>query len=261
MMIAQITDLHAGRRVETPAGTLDTFAALERAVAHLNALEPAPDIVLATGDLSHDTEPEDYLRLKAALAGLDMPLFVIPGNHDDRANLLAAFGDDGYLPAEGSFLHYVVEGYPLRLIALDTTITGTEAGELCLERLAWLEARLAEAPERPTVIFMHHPPFETGIPFFDNIGCRGGAAMGAIVARHPRVEAVLCGHVHRAITLRWHGTLVQVTPATGYQYPLQLRDTGSIAAVLEPPACRVCLWTPEVGLVSHLSYIDGRGPA
>jgi len=261
MIIAQITDLHAGRRVETPAGTLDTFAALERAVDHLNALGPAPDIVLATGDLSHDTGPADYLRLKAALARLEAPLFVIPGNHDDRANLRAAFAGDGYLPADSEFLHYVVEGYPLRLIALDTAIPGEEAGELCLDRLAWLEARLAEAPERPTVVFMHHPPFETGIPFFDRIGCRGGAAMGQIVQRHPRIEAVLCGHVHRAITLRWHGTVVQVTPATGYQYPLQLLDAEGIQPVLEPPACRVCLWTPGVGLVSHLGYIGGHGRA
>ncbi len=255
MIIAQITDFHAGRRVATAAGTLDTFEALERAVDHLNALRPAPDVVLATGDLSHDPGPADYLRLKAALARLEMPLFVIPGNHDDRANLLAAFAGDGYLPAEGAFLHYVVEGYPLRLIALDTTIPGEDGGELCDRRLAWFEARLEEAPERPTLVFMHHPPFETGIPFFDRIGCRGGAAMGDIVARHPRIEAVLCGHVHRAIDLRWHGTVVQVTPSTGYQYPLELRNAEGIAPVLEPPACRVCLWTPGVGLVSHLSFI------
>jgi 3',5'-cyclic AMP phosphodiesterase CpdA len=261
MIIAQITDLHAGRRVETPAGALDTFAALERAVAHLNALRPAPDVVLATGDLSHDTGPEAYLRLKDALAPLAMPLYVIPGNHDDRENLRAAFAGDGYLPAEGGFLHYAVEGYPLRLIALDTAVAGEERGELCAERLAWFEARLEEAPERPTVVFMHHPPFETGIPFFDRIGCRGGAAMGAIVQRHPQIEAVLCGHVHRAIALGWHGTVVQVTPSTGYQYPLDLIEAEGIAPVLEPPACRVCLWRPGVGLVSHLSFIGGHGGA
>jgi 3',5'-cyclic AMP phosphodiesterase CpdA len=255
MIIAQITDLHAGRRVEMPGGALDTFESLERAVAHLNALRPAPDVVLATGDLSHDTGPGDYARLKAALAPLAMPLYVIPGNHDDPANLLAAFASDGYLPAAGRFLHYVVEGHPLRLVALDTTLPGEEAGALCAERLAWLKARLEEAPGQPTLVFMHHPPFETGIPFFDRIGCRGGAAMGAIVARHPQVEAVLCGHVHRAIALRWHGTVVQVTPSTGYQYPLELREAEPIGPVLEPPACRICVWTPGVGLVSHLSYI------
>jgi 3',5'-cyclic AMP phosphodiesterase CpdA len=255
MIIAQITDLHAGRFLETPTSTLDTFESLERAVGHLNALRPAPEVVLATGDLSHNTGRGDYARLRAALAPLTMPLYVIPGNHDNPTNLLAAFAGDGYLPPEGKFLHYVVEDHPLRLIALDTTLPGEEAGELCEERLAWLEARLEEAPDRPTLVFMHHPPFETGIPFFDRIGCRGGAAMGTIVARHPQVETVLCGHVHRAIALRWHGTVVQVTPSTGYQYPLVLRDNEGLCPVLEPPACRICLWTPGVGLVSHLSYI------
>ncbi len=254
MIIAQITDMHAGHKVSTAAGSLDTFEHLERAVRHLNALRPAPDVVLATGDLTHDTAPEDYVRLTEALAPIEQPLYVIPGNHDDRENLRAAFLDRGYLPSEG-FLHYVVEDHPLRLIALDTTIPGEAGGELCDARLAWLAARLEEAPERPTVVLMHHPPFETGIPFFDRIGCRGGAAMGAIVERHRQIETVLCGHVHRAIELRWHGTVVQVTPSTGYQYPLQLREAEDIHPVFEPPACRLCVWTPGVGLVSHLSYI------
>ncbi len=256
MIIAQITDLHAGYRVETATGALDTFESLARAVAHLNALTPTPDVVLATGDLTHDTGPEAYQSLRAALAPLAMPLYVIPGNHDDTENLRGAFAQDGYLPADGRFLHYVVEGYSLRLIALDTTLLGETGGLLCDERLAWLSARLEEAPDRPTLVFMHHPPFETGIPFFDGIGCRGGAAMGEIVARHPHVETVLCGHVHRAIALRWHGTLVQVTPSTGYQYPLELRETEDISPVLEPPACRICVWTRGVGLVSHLSFIS-----
>ncbi len=256
MIIAQITDLHAGYNLETTTGALDTYDSLARAVAHLNALSPAPDVVLATGDLVDDTGPEGYARLKDALAPLGLPLYVIPGNHDDPANLRGAFAGDGYLPGDGRFLHYVVEGHPLRLIALDTTLPGETGGQLCAERLAWLAARLEEAPDRATLIFMHHPPFDTGIPFFDTIGCRGGAAMGKIVARHPQVETVLCGHVHRAIALRWHGTLVQVTPSTGYQYPLELREEVSVRPVLEPPACRICVWTPGVGLVSHLSYID-----
>lgn len=255
MIIAQITDLHAGRRLTGPEGTLDTFECLQRAVDHLNTLQPAPDVVLVTGDLTNGAKPEDYARLEPMLARLDAPVYVIPGNHDDRGRLRAAFDDHAYLPRGGAFLHYVVEHHPLRLIALDTTIPGEIGGIMCQDRLDWFEARLAEAPERPTVVFMHHPPFDTGIPFFDQIGCRNGAAMGAVVARHRQIEAVLCGHVHRAISLRWHGTVIHVTPSPAYQYPLQLSDPESIQPVLEPPAYRLCLWTPGVGLVSHLGFI------
>ena len=75
-----------------------------------------------------------------------MPVFVIPGNHDSRDLLRAAFGADGYLPKDG-FLQYAIEDYPVRLVALDTHIPGEGGGELCDERLAWLDRTLAASPE------------------------------------------------------------------------------------------------------------------
>lgn len=255
MIVAQITDIHLGRVYEGPDGRIDPLEELQRAVDHLNGLSPRPDVVLATGDLTNAARPADYAALRAALDRLDMPVYAIPGNHDDRAQMRATFGDQGYLPAEGAFLHYSIEDYPLRLIGLDTLEPGEIGGNLCGERLAWLEQRLSAAPDRPTLVFMHHPPFETGIPFFDGINCRNGAALGDLVGRHPQIELILCGHVHRAITLRWHGTVIEVTPSTGYQYELDLVRGHTIDPVLEPPACRVCLWKPGVGLISHLSYI------
>jgi len=254
MLIAQITDLHAGSRIEMPGYEVDTLARVAKAVTHLNGLDPAPHLVLATGDLTRDGTREEYEALKAAFAPLAMPLYLLPGNHDDRAMLRAVFAEHGYLPGDG-FLHYTIEDGPLRIIALDTHVPGENGGELCAERLAWFEATLGEAPEQPTLVAMHHPPFSTGLPEFDCIGLAGAEAMGEIVARHPQIETILCGHVHREITLRWQGTLVTVTPSAAYQYPLELRDGVGFHPVDEPPACRLCHWRPEVGLVSHLSYI------
>lgn len=256
MLIAQITDLHTGSRIKMPGYEVDTLSRVAKAVAHLNALDPAPDLVLATGDLTRDGAREEYEALKAAFASLAMPVYLLPGNHDDRAMLRAVFGEQGYLPDDG-FLHYTIEEPPLRIVALDTQIPGESRGELCASRLAWFEATLDAAPERPTLIAMHHPPFSTGLPEFDRIGLSGAEAMGAIVARHPQIETILCGHVHREITLRWHGTLVTVTPSAAYQYPLELKESAGFRPVDEPPACRLCHWRPEVGLVSHLSYIIG----
>lgn len=254
MLIAQITDLHAGSRVKLPGYTVDSLERVAKAVAHLNALDPAPDLVLATGDLTRDGARAEYEALKAAFAPLAMPLYLLPGNHDDRATLRAVFAEHGYLPDAG-FLHYTVEEGPLRIVALDTHIPGESGGELCAERLAWFEATLATAPERPTLVAMHHPPFSTGLPEFDRIGLDGAEAMGEIVARHPRIEAILCGHIHREMTLKWNGTVVTVTPSAAYQYPLALTEGTGFRPVDEPPACRLCHWRPEVGLVSHLSYI------
>src|SRR5205807_6408802 len=121
------------------------------------------------------------------------PFFVIPGNVDAREPLRQAFLPDGYLPDAG-FLHYAIEDYPLRLIGLDTHIPGAGGGVLCDERLAWLDATLSAAPARPTVLLMHHPPFMTGIARMDQASLDNAAAFASVVARHPQIERILCGH-------------------------------------------------------------------
>src|SRR5512147_1866781 len=155
MLIAQMSDTHIKPKGELAMGRVDTALHLARAVAHVNALSPAPDLVLITGDLTDAGKPEDYAHLRAILMPLSMPIYLIPGNHDARDALRGVFADHHYLPADG-FLQYVIDDGPLRLIALDTLTPGAPHGELCATRLGWLEARLAESA-RPTIIFMHHP--------------------------------------------------------------------------------------------------------
>lgn len=261
MLIAQITDLH----ISTPDSVNDrhfrTAEHLARAVAHLNGLTPRPDVVLATGDLVERGEPEEYARLRAILDGLAMPLYVIPGNHDARAALVHAFGDRGYLPRDGGFLHFTVEDWPVRLIGLDTHVPGASGGRLCVERLAWLDARLAERQGRPTVVFMHHPPFVTGMRAMDAMGLDGKAELAEVIARHPQVERVLCGHVHRPMTRRFGGTVATTCPATAHQLALDLAAEPRLAVVMEPPACMLHLWLgPDEGLVSHVSVIGDERP-
>jgi 3',5'-cyclic AMP phosphodiesterase CpdA len=122
MIVAQISDTHIvapGQLFRCPVqGTapeaervyceFDTAPYLARAVAALNALVPRPDVVLVTGDLVEHGEAAEYDRLRRLLAPLVMPVFVIPGNHDAREPLRAAFRGDGYFPAEG-YLQYTVE--------------------------------------------------------------------------------------------------------------------------------------------------------
>jgi len=170
MLIAQITDLHIRPGELLAYGRVDTAGCLQRAVAALLALDPLPDVVLATGDLVDGGEAEEYARLRQLLAPIERPLFVVPGNHDARRPLFEAFGKAGFLPADGRFLHYAVEDWPVRLIGLDTIIPGEPGGRLCAERLGWLDDRLAEQPERPTLLFMHHPPIRTGIGHMDTMG-------------------------------------------------------------------------------------------
>src|SRR6185503_17854818 len=152
MLIAQLSDMHIRPEGQLLFDRIDTAAYLERAVAHVLTLDPRPDVVIMTGDLVEAGKPEEYERLRRLIAPLPMPVYLIPGNHDGRESMRAAFADKGYLPASG-FLHYAVEDGPVRLIALDTLVEGKGHGALSEEQLTWLEARLAEQPDRPTMLF------------------------------------------------------------------------------------------------------------
>ncbi len=252
MLIAQITDFH----VTVAGGRLDrhyaTAAHLARAVDHINRMSPRPDIVLATGDLVDRGQPDEYARLRDLLAPLDMPVYLIPGNHDARDALLAAFPDHAYLPAQG-FVQYAVDDHPLRLVALDTVIPGSGAGELCDARLDWLETTLAAAPERRTVVYMHHPPFDCGVEKMDEPALVGRDRFATIIAAAPQVERVLCGHLHRPVTQAFAGTIACVVPATAHQIELNLTN-NELATVMEPPAVTLHRWANDT-LVTHTSYI------
>ncbi len=130
---------------------------------------------------------------------------MIPGNHDNRINLREVVGDQGTAMLPG-FVQYVVDAGPVRLIAHDTNVPGQGGGELCAERLDWLDQRLAEEPMRPTLIAMHHPPFLTGLAALDQIGLANADAFAAVIARHPQVERIVAGHVHSMMLRRFHGT-------------------------------------------------------
>jgi 3',5'-cyclic AMP phosphodiesterase CpdA len=261
MIIAQITDLHVRPYGLRASDVVETNAMLEAAVENLMALDPLPDVVIATGDLTDCGLMEEYKILKAILGRLPMPVYLVPGNHDRRENLRATFSDADYLPKDGEFLHYTVEHHPIRLIGLDTVIPGAGHGEICARRLAWIDERLAEQPERPTIVFMHHPPFATGIAHMDAINCRGGEALGEVIACHPQVLRVLCGHHHRPIQTLWAGTIASVAPSTAHQVVLRLAPDAPSHFNLEPPAYHLHVALPGQGMVTHHAYVGAfAGP-
>jgi 3',5'-cyclic-AMP phosphodiesterase len=272
MLVAQITDLHivaAGKLFHSPRRAIpasdptwshiNTAACLSRAIATLNALTPRPDVTVITGDLTEHGAAGEYANLRGLLAELAMPVYLIPGNHDEREALRAAFADAGYFPAAG-FLHYAVEDYPVRIVGLDTNIPGQGGGELCAERLDWLDRTLAAAQEKPTLILMHHPPFATAIQHMDRAGLRDPAALAAVIAKHPQVERILCGHLHRTIDARFAGTIAGTAPSAAHQLQLDLTQDGRAQFNFEPPGYQLHLWQ-DGQLVTHTAVIgDYPGP-
>lgn len=252
MMIAQITDLHVRPGGKVAYERVDTNAMLETAVATIESLSRKPDLVIASGDLTDCGLAAEYERLRDILEPLSMPVYLVPGNHDRRAELFAEFGSDGYFKNDDGFLHYTVEGHEVRLIGLDTVVPGHGHGEMCQARLAWLEGRLGEQPEQSTVIFMHHPPFSTGLADMDRINCRNGQAMAAVLRRFDNIERVVCGHHHRPITARWGGTIGSVAPSTAHQVTLDLvPDNSDTTFIMEPPGFHLHVWSKDTGLVTH----------
>ncbi|HEX3952798.1 MAG TPA: phosphodiesterase [Stellaceae bacterium] len=250
MIIAQLSDTHIVPHGALLYGRVDTAGFLTRAVAAINQLDPLPDVTVLTGDLVDTGAPAEYANLRELLAPLRMPIFVIPGNHDARDVLRETFAGEGYFPAVG-FLQFAIDGYPVRIVALDTLIPGDHRGLLCAERLDWLDRTLAAAPQQPTVVLMHHPPFATGIDFMDRYGLRGSEALAAVVARHPQVERILCGHLHRAIDRRFAGTIAGTAPSTAHQIHLNLNPEAPLRFMLEPPGYQLHLWRDGAGLVTH----------
>lgn len=260
MLIAQLSDPHITAPGTLLYGRVDTAASFVRAVHAVAALKPLPDVVLLTGDLVDKGEPAEYTHLRELLAPLRMPVFAISGNHDSREVLRTAFGDDGYLPADG-FLQYTIEDYPVRLVALDTLIPGKGGGELCAERLVWLDRTLTAGRDRPTLVFMHHPPFATGIEFMDRAGLANPATFGEVIARHPQVERIACGHLHRVIDRRFAGTVAGTAPSTAHQFQLNLTRAAPLRLMFEPPGYQLHWWCEGDGLVTHTVTLgDWPGP-
>ena len=173
-----------------------------RAFKHLNEMDPRPDLVIATGDLADDPNPEVYRVMRRMLDQIEMPVYVIPGNHDDREMLRAAFLDLGSLPVDDPFLQYTIEEYPLRMIGLDTLETDGDGGEMCASRLRWLDDRLSEQPDRPTLIFMHYQPLMTRMGYVNKNAFHGASEMEELIRGHSQVDWIICGHLHRPIQMR-----------------------------------------------------------
>lgn len=251
MLIAQISDLHVRAADKLLYGKLDTAAYAERAVAAIAAYKPAPELVLVTGDLVDKGAPDEYANLRRILDRLPMPYRLIPGNHDSRDALRISFPDHPYLAGAGDFICYTIEGHPLRLIGLDSLDAGRVGGRLCDVRLDWLDARLSEARDTPTMIFLHHAPFRTGVTHFDEAVFEGAEAFASVIRRHPQVERVVGGHVHRSMNMRWAGTVFSTCPSTAHQFVLDLSPENHVDYALEPPAFQIHAWRAGQGLLTH----------
>ena len=258
MLLAHISDLHVfANRKETPLVRDDAAAVARRVVADAASLDPPLDAVVLTGDLTDGGSVDDYRLLQDILAPLRCPIIVVPGNHDRRATLRAAFADRVAF-ADADFLHYEVRIGGIRILALDTLVEGRVEGRLCPARIAWVAERLAEQHDGPTVVAMHHPPFATGICALDAATLVEGAEeLRALISDVRADVCILAGHVHRPAQARWAGRFAAVAGSPAFQIGLDL--TGWVeepGMVEEPYAYFLHRFGARGDVAIHTRYLD-----
>jgi 3',5'-cyclic AMP phosphodiesterase CpdA len=257
MLICQLTDLHV-RPPGMPANRVaETNMFVERAFRAVAAFTPRPDIVVITGDLTECGLAGEYANLAQLIRKfLPMPVYVIPGNHDRREAFREGLAHLPGVTADPHFVQYAVEDYPVRLVMLDSLVPGAGHGELNAVQLEFLDRTLAAAPDKPTIVALHHPPFVCGIGHMDRINLRDAAAFTAVIAKHKQVERIICGHHHRPIVTRVAHAIASIAPSVAHQVELALDPHDRGAFVFEPPAFQLHLWTPADGIVSHTAYVE-----
>jgi Icc protein len=258
MLIAQITDIHLGFEPGNPR-ELNRIR-LDKTLETLCAMEPRPDLLLCTGDLTDKGDLEAFRRLREALASLPFPYFLGVGNHDERGPLFEVFPQTR---TESGFVQYAIEDWPLRILMLDTLEHGRHAGAFGEVRARWVAERLDETPGRPTLLALHHPPAFTGIDWMTFTAEETwGARLADVVAGRPNIVGAICGHLHRPAIAPWAGTCVRVCSSVAPQVALELkpidldRPDGRPMVQLEPPAFALHSWTPETGLVTHFGRVE-----
>ncbi len=212
MIVAQISDTHiVTPESDRPAAELRADC-LRRCVEDIN--RQRPDAVVFTGDTVQHGRAEEYARLRELLEPLEPPLYLVPGNRDDKDTLRKSFPNLRYLPRDGEFLHYTVDSHQLRLVGIDSTLRGERKGRFCETRQAWLDRTLSCCPDRPTLLFIHHPPFDVGDHYVGGYRRPEEAgALAAIVERHSQVTVLVCGHVHWPIECEWAGAEARIVPS------------------------------------------------
>ncbi|QTF09938.1 phosphodiesterase [Brenneria izadpanahii] len=251
MLLAQISDLHFRSEGRKLYEFIDINSQNAEVINKLNALTERPDAVVISGDIVNCGYPQEYQVARNILQMLDYPMYVIPGNHDDKHNFLNAMrplcpllGDD----AEN--MRYAVDDFPVRLLFIDTSLAGQSKGWLTPSTLEWLGQQLSDHPTRESAVFMHHPPLPLGSAQMDPIACENGYELLGLIERFSQLTRVFCGHNHRLIATQYRQALIATVPGTVHQVPYSYIDDAPYYN-LEPASVVMHRYVPVTGLVSY----------
>lgn len=239
--ILQLTDLHL---FEDPAERLmgiPTRELLLSVLEHVQMFGGQVDHLVVTGDHTHDEAPETYRAVRSALEPWGDRLWLVPGNHDDRAVLRTAFPDR--IPGEAADrVEFAFRAGAWLCLGLDTHLPGNVSGRLDADQIGWIGEQLEAHRPTHVALFMHHPPVLLGCEWMDRIGLEGRDQLQHLLEQDARFRLVCCGHVHHESTHRVGAATIVTTPSTG----LQFDPVGDQATFVQaPPGYRVVELTDE----------------
>ncbi|MEV6428009.1 metallophosphoesterase [Nocardia sp. NPDC051463] len=219
ILVAQVSDTHfdlGARNAER----------VERVLAFLADLRRKPDAILLTGDITDSGKPDQYAEARAAMVYSDIPVYAIPGNHDDRAAFRTELLGEPASTAPINHAHRVGE---LTVALLDSSIPGQARGRLSDETYDWLRDVLDTAPaDAPVLLALHHPPAHLFSPVIDDISLTEPDRLAELVAGDQRIVGVVTGHAHSAVATTFAGRPLLVAPSTasvlGGEWELDLPD-------------------------------------
>ncbi|MDT3767638.1 metallophosphoesterase [Gleimia hominis] len=229
MRIIQISEFHLRSDGKLSFQKCDTRAFVAKTIDWLRDLEPydLPDYFVVSGDLAEGGTREGLAMVREELARLPRPAYVVPGNHDDRNLYLEMLPDNAPVASDiAPYICYTVESQPVRSIFIDTSLPGKHWGGLADPVADWLEAQLDKHPKTPTIVFGHHPPFESGLPAMDE-GFENRDRMAQIFEKHKDHIIYCCGHLHTPLITTWHGVSCRVSPAVCMQMEVDFRTPDS----------------------------------
>jgi 3',5'-cyclic AMP phosphodiesterase CpdA len=256
VLIAHLSDPH----VTTGALAAEPAFGLFRAPGRVLALDPQPDLTVITGDLTDHGRADEYEALSEVIDRFPLPLHLVMGNHDDPEGFLDAFAGSPYLNGSAQ-THYRVDHPAATIVVLDSWQEGTAAGLLGPDQLGWLDDVLGRRPDVPAFVCLHHPPIPVGMVALDPIRLLDGELMAEVINRHPNVERVLTGHLHRPVTAPFAGTVLSVAPSTYRQAELSLNpDRLGFIAVSDPTGFLLHLSTESGGWITHTVPVSHAAP-
>lgn len=216
LSIVQLTDLHLFKDPNGLLAGVPTWTTFRTVLEHVRNHQRDFDFLILTGDLAQDEAFETYLMLREALGDLASRCRLIPGNHDNPVELRKAFPE--LFPESDSALTFELLAGGWRIVGLDSHIPGETKGHIDGNQLDWLRTRLANDPDTPTLIFVHHPPIPINVTWIDELGLSEAAPLLELVEASPQVKAVCAGHVHQEFAGHIGNAAMFTTPSTCVQF-------------------------------------------